>query len=164
MLPKSITLLVFLGICSSIVQASDHIKSNSSEDVEFVIVIPSYKNEKWAEDNLKSACHQKTSLPYQVFYINDCSPDRTGEIVDDYIKKHNLESFVTVIHNKENLGALANIYNTIHRYVPDNKVVVLLDGDDMLSHDEVLLTLEKHYRDPYIWMTYGSAKRNDTGK
>ncbi len=166
MLYKTFSLIVLLGISTSLAQATDQfdqVTTHSSTDVEFVIVIPSYKNEEWAVENLRSACQQKSSRPFQVICINDCSPDRTGEIMDNYVKKHNLESFVTVIHNKENVGALTNWYNTIHSYIPDHKIVVNLDGDDLLAHDEVLLTLEKYYSDPDIWMTYGSAIAHPSG-
>lgn len=138
--------------------------NESAENVEFVIVIPSFNNEKWAFDNMESACHQKTTRPYEIICINDASTDRTGEIMDEYIKANNLSSHVKVIHNHVNVGALANIYTAVHEYIADHKVVVLLDGDDMLSHDEVLLCLEDYYRDPDIWMTYGSVKRSDNGE
>ena len=129
----------------------------SANDIEFVIVILSYNNEKWAKDNLKSVCHQKSSKPYQVICVNDCSTDKTKEIMDKYVRKHNLESFVTVIHNEQRMGAMANWYNTIHSFIPDHKVVVAVDGDDVLAHNEVLLQLENRYADPDIWMTYGSV-------
>ena len=35
-------------------------------DVEFVIFIPSYNNEKYALENLASVCHQNSSKPYHV--------------------------------------------------------------------------------------------------
>ena len=125
--------------------------------IEFVILITSYNNEKWAKDNLKSVCHQKSSHPYQVICINDCSTDKTKDSMDKYVRKHNLESFVTIIHNEKRVGAMENVYNAIHSYIPDYKVVVQVDGDDTLAHNEVLLELEKRYNDPDIWMTYGSA-------
>ncbi len=133
------------------------------EEVRFVIVIPSYNNELWALDNLRSACTQKSSQPYQVICVNDCSTDRTGEIMDEYVKENHLESMVTVIHNNARLGHMANWYNTIHKYIPDHNVVVNLDGDDILAHDNVLLTLEKYYVNPNCWLTYGSAVAYPSG-
>jgi glycosyltransferase involved in cell wall biosynthesis len=127
-----------------------------SKQLEFVIIIPSYNNEKVAERSLASAVGQKTSLPYHVYYINDASTDKTGTIVDTYIKKHHLESQVTVIHNKTRVGALENIYTTIHSHCEDHQVVALLDGDDFLSPVGLsLLRVEQEYKDPATWMTYG---------
>lgn len=126
---------------------------------EFVIIIPSYNNEKYAEENLNSACFQKSTNPYQIYYINDCSADKTGEVVDNYVESHSLEDRVKVIHNKERLGSgIANIYNTIHNFVDDNKIVVILDGDDLFPDDQVLMTLENYYKNPDVWMTHSMLK------
>ncbi len=90
----------------------------NSVDVEFVIVVPRYKNEKWAVDNLHSACMQKASRPIQVICVNDASPDRTGEVMDNYVSEHNLESKVMVIHNEVNMVPLKTfIIQSINRFL-----------------------------------------------
>ena len=122
---------------------------------EFAIIIPSYNNEKYVEDNLDSVCWQASSNPYHIYYVNDCSTDSTRECVEAYIKKNKLEDKITLITNKVNIGGGANIYNTVHKYIADNKVVAILDGDDLFPHNNVLMTLERYYEDPEIWMTYG---------
>lgn len=153
-----------IGIISHHLNALVNKNNRSPLPVEFTILITSYKNEKWAEDNIKSACSQKSTNPYRVIVINDCSPDNTGKIIDDYVKKNSLGSFVQVIHNKERVGGMTNIYYAIHLLIPDHHVVVSLDGDDTLANDEVLLELEKHYQDPNLWITWGSAKKIPTGE
>ncbi len=137
--------------------SSTMLAARKIDDTEFVILITSYNNKKYAKENLKSACHQKSTRPYQVICVNDCSTDETGAIMDQYVQKHHLESFVKIIHNPVRVGALENIYNVIHTLIADDKVVVSLDGDDRLAHDEVLLRLEKVYSDPHVWMTYGNS-------
>ena len=157
--------LILIGISSSVLVSTPNRQPLfSSAYPEFVIVILSYNNEKWARENLESACTQKSSHPFQVLCVNDCSTDSTGRIMETYVKEHHLESMVTIIHNRERQGAMANWYTTIHTYIPDHKIVVNLDGDDLLAHDKVLLTLEKYYRDPAIWLTYGSAKAYPSGE
>ncbi len=139
------------------------IAQHASAEVEFVILITSYNNEKYALDNLKSVCYQKASKPYQVICINDCSRDKTKDILNAYVREYHLESFVTLIHNEKRVGALANIYTAIHSYIPDHKVVVSVDGDDALAHDEVLLRLEKAYQNQDIWLTWGQAQNLSDG-
>ena len=107
---------------------------------------------------------RKATYPYHIYYINDCSTDATGERVAEYIKRNGLENRVTLINNEVNLGGGANIYNTIHKYVPDHKVVVILDGDDLFPHNNVLVTLEDYYQDPEIWMTHGVLETFPTQK
>lgn len=126
-------------------------------DTEFVILITSFNNEKYAERNLDSVVHQRSSNPYQIIIVEDGSTDRTGEIMDTYVRRNDLpESFIKIIHNKKRVGsALGNIYNAIHTYIPDHKVVVCIDGDDFAAHNGVLERLEKEYSDTDVWMTYG---------
>lgn len=143
---------------SQVAHESDIPDSVVSEPLvpELVIVVPSYNNEKYARRNLDSLTKQKTTNPYSIIYIDDCSTDKTGSIVDDYARTHELPStFLKVIHNKERKGALANIYETIHAHCKDHQIVVLVDGDDALNHDGVLARLEREYSDPDLWMTYG---------
>lgn len=133
-------------------------KEFTPKPVEFVILITSYNNELYVEENLTSVVFQNATNPYQIIYVNDCSRDSTQTRVDEFVKKHDLSSRMLVIHNTERVGALANIYNTIHQHIPDHKVVVSVDGDDKLAHNDVLLRLEKEYSNPDTWVTYGTAR------
>lgn len=40
--------------------------------------------------------------------------------------------------------------------VPDDHIIVMLDGDDRLAHTGVLARIAREYEDPDVWMTYGS--------
>ncbi len=124
---------------------------------KFVILITSYNNEKFAEDNLRSACFQKSTYPYRIIYVNDASTDRTKEIVENFRTEQNLSHVLTVINNATNMSGIMNYYNVIHGYIDDEEIVVNLDGDDILE-DNVLLTLERYYSNPDVWLTYGSAR------
>jgi len=122
--------------------------------VQFVVVIPSYNNEKWVAQNLESVVNQ-TYRNFTVYYINDCSKDNTGALVDQFVKSWGLEGKFTVVHNGERKGALANLYQAIHSTDP-RKVVVTIDGDDVLAHRDVLARLAEVYADKNVWMTYGN--------
>lgn len=126
-------------------------------DPEFVILITSYNNERFALRNLESVVKQRSKKPYEIIIIEDGSTDRTGKIMDEYVNEHKLDqTFIKIIHNKQRIGsALENIYNAVHELIPDHKVVVCVDGDDTLPHNGVLERLEQAYNDPDIWMTFG---------
>ncbi len=141
---------VYVGLAGETIQAEQ-----PYVDVEFVILVCSYNNEKFVEKNLSSICFQKSSKPYEIIYVNDCSKDQTGQLVEQFVRKNNL-NFVKVIHNETRVGAMANVYNTIHNHIADHKIVVTVDGDDWLPHNKVLLRLEEEYADPDVWLTYGS--------
>ena len=129
----------------------------SVEAPEFVILVTSYNNERYCEQNLASIAWQKSSKPYRIIIVNDCSTDRTGELLESFIQTHSLESRVTLIHNEQRCYSLKNIYTTIHNNIEDHEIVVSVDGDDMLASDKVLLRLEQEYAKPYIHLTYGSS-------
>lgn len=124
---------------------------------DFVILVASYNNEAYVEKNLQSLIGQRSSKPYKIIYIDDCSTDATGRLVDEFVERHALSSsFIEVVHNTKRMGtALENIYRTVHTRISDDAVVVSVDGDDMLSHKGVLERLEKAYANPHIWMTFG---------
>ena len=122
--------------------------------IEFVIVVPSHNNERFCVQNLKSIA-QQTYPHWHLFYINDASSDRTGLIVDDFIKSGGLAPRCTIVHNKKRKGSLANICETIHKIAP-YKVIVMVDGDDRLANPAVLETLASVYADKNIWLTYGN--------
>lgn len=128
---------------------------------EFTILVTSYNNEKYCEANLASLAYQQSSKPYNIIIVNDCSTDKTGELLEKFIKTHQLESKVTLINNSTRCYSLPNIYSAIHNLIEDHKIVVSVDGDDMLSSDKVLLRLEQEYKNPHIHLTYGSYISGD---
>ncbi len=130
--------------------------AENSPSVEFVVVIPSYNNEQWYKANLDSVISQ--SYPhFTIRYIDDASQDKTGALVDQYVKDLSAEmrAKIEVMHNSTRVGAMANLYNTITSIDP-KKVVVVVDGDDRLGSTNVLNMLAKVYADKTIWLTHGN--------
>ncbi len=140
----------------------------ASSDVEFVIVIPSYNNNKvdesgknWIKENLSSVFRQ-TYKRWTIRYINDCSTDGTGRVAVRFIKQKGMQRQCRVVHNPSNRGALANLYMAIADCDP-KKVIVLLDGDDVLAHPRVLERVAREYRKKKAWITYGSYRAYPKG-
>jgi glycosyltransferase involved in cell wall biosynthesis/SAM-dependent methyltransferase len=128
---------------------------------KFVIVIPSYKNEKWCEKNITSTLNQNYPN-YRVIFTDDCSPDNTFNRVSEIVSNHPNSQRFTLIRNTERIGALANLYNMIVS-CRDDEIILTLDGDDWLAHDNVLTRLNEVYADGSIWMTYGQYKNSTDG-
>ena len=122
---------------------------------KFVIVIPSYKNEKWAEKNILSALNQNYSN-FRVIFTDDCSSDNTFEVAKQAVESHKNKSKATLIKNNVRCGALENLYNMIHS-CDNDEIIITLDGDDWLPDNEVLNKLNKVYQGD-VWMTYGQYK------
>lgn len=126
----------------------------SISEKRMAIVIPSYNNQEWYQKNLDSVFSQNYEN-WHIIYIDDCSGDKTGELVLEYVKQKNMEHKVTVIINPHRKGALANHYRAVHM-CDDWEIVCQLDGDDWFAHDDVLKRLNEIYEDKNIWTTYGS--------
>ena len=59
----------------------DQVKNRQiKKNINFVIVIPSYNNAQWYKRNLDSVFAQ-TYKNFSVIYLDDCSPDGTGQLV-----------------------------------------------------------------------------------
>lgn len=104
-------------------------------------MVASYNNEDWAEYNVVSILNQ-TYKNYHVYYVDDCSTDKTNQIVTDLIK--NNDQF-TIIRNEKNLGADgAAIYNHIRCFdsLEDDDICVQMSGDDWLFDENVLDKLQ----------------------
>jgi len=123
-------------------------------NLHFHVVIPTYNNEKWCVKNIESVLKQEYPN-FSVTIINDHSTDKTGELLKRYIAQHKLKNKIRLVHNRGRSGMLANIYNAVQKIEPTS-VVVTVDGDDTLRGTNVFQTLANVYKDPKVWMTYGS--------
>lgn len=123
-------------------------------EVKMTVVICSYNNEQYAEENIKSLATQ--DYPHwDMIYINDHSNDKTGRVVEQLVKKYGIEDKSYIIHNEARKGATENIYTAAHLVDP-KRVIVLLDGDDMLKGKKVLSKIAKIYKNKKVWLTYGN--------
>lgn len=86
------------------------------------VIIPAYNSEKYIEKAIDSALIQE--VPLEVIVINDCSPDRTSDVMRKYAE----EPRVRYYENKVRLGAAGtrNRAVTLSR----GEYVAFLDCDD----------------------------------
>lgn len=127
-------------------------KFKVTEQKPFAIIIPSYNNSRFCERNLRSVLDQNYEN-FRIIYIDDCSTDDTYEKVKNYLLNQPIKA--TLIHNNANKGALANLYDAIHS-CSNEEIILTLDGDDFLAHDNVLTKLNEVYANPKVWLTYGN--------
>ncbi|MCH9612149.1 MAG: hypothetical protein S4CHLAM102_06330 [Chlamydiia bacterium] len=128
----------------------------AKEHKRFAILTLSYNNQSFARQNLSSTLRQQYDNFY-VVYVNDCSTDRTQEIVENYTRQIRKEDQLILINNSENKGALRNLYEVIHNVIDDDDIIVIVDGDDALINLHVLEHLNEVYTTSgrETWLTYG---------
>lgn len=132
------------------------------QEKPMVVVVPSYNNAQWYRRNLDSICFQNYQN-YRVIYIDDCSPDGTGALVAEYVDEYDLHDKVTLIRNARNCGAMANHYRAAWMCA-DDEIVVHVDGDDWLKHNDVLARVNEEYQNSDVWLTYGQFERFPDGQ
>jgi len=148
-----VTKVFYLVFClSSLLNIAQGHCENSEKTI--VVVIPSYNNKSWYKDNLGTLFNQKYEN-YRVIYIDDCSKDGTGELVEAYVREAGQEHRFHLIKNTRNRGAMRNLYDAIHT-CDDNEIVITYDGDDWFPDENVLKTINETYQEGEIWLTYGT--------
>ncbi|CAN7296368.1 glycosyltransferase family 2 protein [Paenibacillus sp. LjRoot56] len=90
------------------------------------IIVPMYNVEKWIESCISSILNQSFSN-FELILVNDGSPDKSGEIADEYAKK---DSRIKVIH--KNNGGLSSARNTGIN-AATGKYIAFVDSDDQVS-------------------------------
>lgn len=104
--------------------------------IKFSIMTPVYKVEQYLPECIESVLDQ-TYGNFEFILVDDGSPDRSGEICDEYAKK---DSRISVFH-KPNGGLMHTRRYALERAQGD--YYVFLDSDDYLSLD-TLETLNRY--------------------
>lgn len=103
--------------------------------MKVTIVTTTYNQEKYIGQAIDGMLMQKTDFPFKIVISNDCSTDKTSEILKDY-KEKNPEK-IEIIENEHNLGAMGNFINTLSQ-IKDTEYVALCDGDDFWTDENKL--------------------------
>lgn len=99
----------------------------------FSIIVPLYKVEKYIKQCIVSVLNQDFK-DYELILVNDGSPDRCGEISDQYADR---DSRIKVIHKVN--GGLSDARNA-GISIAKGDYIIFLDGDDYLE-DGILTIL-----------------------
>ena len=93
------------------------------------VVVPCYNKERYVERTLSSLCAQKYSN-FEVKIVDDCSTDRTWEIVQGFVAK---DSRFAAERNAVNKGG--DYCRNRGAALSKGKYLIFLDADDWLAED-----------------------------
>jgi glycosyltransferase involved in cell wall biosynthesis len=85
-----------------------------------------YNHEPYIAEAIESVLSQQFAPPYELVIGEDCSTDRTGEIVRSYGRAH--PDRIRVLPSERNLGVMPNWVRTLNAC--RGEYIALLDGDD----------------------------------
>ena len=113
------------------------------------IVVPCYKHAKYLETTFKSIVSQ-TWRPFQVIFVNDCSPDNTQTILERFAQNSPQGVSCEILRLSRNVGQSQAINFAIKS--AEAEVIMILDADDYLMHDtlEVVLKILVAYEDIFM--------------
>ena len=116
---------------------------------------------------LKSMNEQNYSN-YHVYMIDDVSTDRSVEVIMGMLRKYpRLNNRITILKNRQKIGALGNRDSTTRNHCNPGDIVMDVDGDDNLIGKQVLNLFNRFYaNDPNAWFVYNNfirIKGKDSG-
>ena len=93
---------------------------------EVSIRLMTYNHESFIEDALEGIIAQKTSFPFEIVIGDDCSTDKTFQVIHNYEERY--PEKIKVLQRSEQLGIRKNSVDIISHC--QGKYIALLDGDD----------------------------------
>ena len=102
---------------------------------EISVIMSVYNGEQYLDQAIESVCNQ-TFKSWELIIINDCSTDKTAEILNDYALK---DSRIKVHTNETNLRLPTSLNKAVS--FAEGKYVARMDADDICMPDR----LEKQY-------------------
>ena len=87
-----------------------------------------YMHEAYIKQAIEGVLTQETSFEYDLIIADDCSLDRTSEIVNEIIKNHDKGYRIKYFRHKKNLGIHVNCLFALQQC--KSKYIAVCDGDD----------------------------------
>jgi GT2 family glycosyltransferase len=118
------------------------------EKLSLTLVVPCFGHARFLETTLKSITSQ-TCMPDKVIFIDDCSLDGSGDILERLIRRLDEREYhrYQLLRNATNLGQAASLNRVIERAA--SGLIMILNDDDYLMHDvvDVVIRLFDRYRE-----------------
>ena len=103
---------------------------NADNAVGVSVIIPLYNSERFIETTLNSVFNQ-TFQNYEVIVVDDCSTDRSVEIVENMSEKFGGK--LVLIKQSKNSGGFPGVGRNVGIKAARGKYIQFLDNDDMLT-------------------------------
>lgn len=114
----------------------------------FALGVQCYNHEKYIEDALQSVLAQ-TYENIEVIICDDCSTDRSWEIIQSFMPKlQNRFRKVKIFQNPHNLGVTPTLNKMIERMT--GEVTYILSGDDMIAGDYIAEIMQAYKEHPEV--------------
>lgn len=109
------------------------------KDLKVSILVPFYNVEKYVGRCVESLFTQ-TYQNIEYVFVNDCTPDRSAEVIQKYINMYNIADKCKMIIHKQNQGISVSRNDCLDNMTGD--YFLFVDSDDYIDIDMVELLVE----------------------
>ncbi|WP_447766708.1 glycosyltransferase family 2 protein [Aeromonas veronii] len=112
-------------------------------DIKVSVCVVTYNQEKFIAECLQSLVEQITDFPFEIIVGEDCSTDKTREIVIEFQKKY--PNIIKPLLHVENVGPVENIIATYKQ--AKGTYIAHMDGDDLAMANKIAIQadiLDRH--------------------
>ena len=109
------------------------------ENVKVTVWLSTYNQEPYVSQALDSILMQKTDFPFEIIAADDCSSDRTQEIILEYQKRY--PGKIVTFFPDHNLGGCRKLTGCIDAGLFRGEYLSYLEGDDYWLGEDRLQTL-----------------------
>lgn len=104
------------------------------KNIKVSILVPVYNVEKYVGKCVESIFTQTyTNIEY--VFVNDCTPDKSMEVINNYIEKYNIKKKCIIINHEKNKGICASRNDCLDNATGD--YFLFIDSDDYIDLDMV---------------------------
>lgn len=115
------------------------------EEIRISVVIASYNGAEYIQEQLESIRNQ-TLPPDELVICDDRSSDNTVEVVNKYIKEHDLEGKWSISINEKNLGYADNFDRVTMK--ANGSYIFFSDQDDVWESDKIKIMIDIMDKNP----------------
>lgn len=109
------------------------------QSLKVSILVPFYKVEKYVGRCVESLFTQ-TYPNIEYVFVNDCTPDKSMEVINEYIAKYDAADKCKIIIHEQNMGISASRNDCLDNMTGD--YFLFIDSDDYIDQNMVELLVE----------------------
>lgn len=107
-------------------KAQSYIIKKHKLRTKITTVIITYNHQNSLADAIESACIQKGNFDHEIYVVDDCSTDKTWDVIAKYSKKH--PRLIKGFRQESNVGQSLNIKQALT--FGEGRFISILEGDD----------------------------------
>ena len=87
-----------------------------------------YGHEKYIREAIEGVLMQECDFEVELILANDCSPDKTDEVIQDILKNHPKASWIKYLKHDKNIGMMPNFLFALNHC--KGEFIAVCEGDD----------------------------------